>query len=138
MMDYPMEILGFHIFDLFPVLVFFISFFGLLISDHVVKSIVLVTLMQTSVILLWLGIGARLGSAPPLFPGTEYIDTYAMEGVADPLPQALMLTAIIIGIAVTAVNITLLNGLFRKYKVLDWVTMQHKAEQAMYGEGAPE
>jgi multicomponent Na+:H+ antiporter subunit C len=130
-MNFPTELFGFHIYDLFPVLVFFISFFGILISDHVVKSIVLVTLMQTSVILLWLGIGARLGAAPPLFPGVEYIDPYIMEGVADPLPQALMLTAIIIGIAVTAVNITVLNALFRRYKVLDWATMQQKAEESM-------
>ena len=31
-----------------------------------------------------------------------------------------MLTAIIIGISVIAINITMLNALFRKYKTADW------------------
>jgi multicomponent Na+:H+ antiporter subunit C len=119
------EILGMHVFDFFPVLVFIISFFGVIISDHVVKSIVLITLMQTSVIMLWLGIGARYGATPPIF----YYAEYGMDpaGIADPLPQALMLTAIIIGIAVTAINITILNGIFRRYKTLDWDVMQQAA-----------
>jgi multicomponent Na+:H+ antiporter subunit C len=111
-----------HIFDIFPVLLFFIGFFGVITSGNIVKSIVLIILMQTAVIMFWLGIGARLGTTPPIFEDIAYVADPA--AIADPLPQALMLTAIIIGIAVTAINITVLNALFRKYKTVVWENMQ--------------
>ena len=111
-----------HIFDIFPILLFFISFFGIITSGNIVKSIVLTVLMQTSVIMFWLGIAARLGTIPPIFE--YYGDVYDLSAVADPLPQALMLTAIIIGISVTSINITLLNSLFRKYKTVEWEKME--------------
>ena len=79
-------------------------------------------LMQTSVIMFWLGAGARLGVAPPIIGDIAYLDY--PETIADPLPQALMLTAIIIGIAVTAINITMLNNLFKKHKTVNWKAMQ--------------
>ncbi|MCL2215640.1 MAG: cation:proton antiporter subunit C [Defluviitaleaceae bacterium] len=114
-----------HVLEIFPILVFFISFFGLIISRNIVKAIVLIMLMQTSVILFWLGLGARLGNIPPIFQ--DATEVYDPNTIADPLPQALMLTAIIIGIAVTAINITLLNALFRKYQTVDWQPMQDLA-----------
>jgi len=115
----------FNILEILPIILFFISFFGLITSGNIVKSIVLTILMQTAVIMFWLGLGARFGVIPPIF---EYIDAVAdPNAIADPLPQALMLTAIIIGIAVTAINITLLNALFRKYKTVEWKAMADKA-----------
>ena len=103
--------------ELFPILLFFISFLGLITAKNVIKSIVFVMTMQTSVIMFWLVQGARFGSSPPIIDNIENMDTGA---IADPLPQALMLTAIIIGISVMAVIITMLNTLYRKHKTADW------------------
>ena len=113
-----------HIFDIFPIILFFISFFGLITSQNIVKSIILSVTMQTAVIMFWLGIAARLGTIPPIL---EYYALYYADEIADPLPQALMLTAIIIGIAITAINITLLNSLYRKYKTIKWDEMSEVA-----------
>ena len=113
-----------HVFDIFPIILFFISFFGLITTVNIVKSIILSVTMQTSVIMFWLGIAARVGRIPPIF---EYYDLYEGIEIADPLPQALMLTAIIIGIAITAINITLLNSLYRKYKTIKWDEMTKTA-----------
>jgi len=120
-----MTIAGIHILEIFPILMFFISFFGIITSGNIVKSIILIILMQTAVILFWLGLGARLGVVPPIFEDIAYV--YDPNAIADPLPQALMLTAIIIGIAVTAINITLLNALFRKYQTVEWKIMYNAA-----------
>ena len=113
-----------HLFDVFPAILFFISFFGLITTQNIVKSIILSVTMQTSVIMFWLGIAARVGTVPPIF---GYYDLYDASEIADPLPQALMLTAIIIGIAITAINITLLNSLYRKYKTIKWDEMTKTA-----------
>jgi len=112
--------------DIFPVLLFFISFFGLITTSNIVKSIVFIMIMQTAVIMFWLGVGSRLGVVPPIIGDIAYLEN--PDAIADPLPQALMLTAIIIGIAVTAINITMLNALFKKHKTLNWQAMQEGEE----------
>ena len=111
-----------HIFDIFPIILFFISFYGLVTTSNIIKTIVFIMLMQTSVIMFWLGTGARLGIVPPIIGDFAYL--LYPDAIADPLPQALMLTAIIIGIAVTAINITMLNALFKKYRTVNWKYMQ--------------
>jgi multicomponent Na+:H+ antiporter subunit C len=108
--------------ELFPILLFFIAFFGMLRTDNIVKAIVCVMMMQTAVIMFWLGIGARSGVIPPIIQDLSYLDY--LETIADPLPQALMITAIIIGIAVTAINITMLNTLFKKFRTIEWTDME--------------
>ena len=116
-----------HMLDLFPVLLFFIGFFGLITTSNILKSIVFIMLLQTAVIMFWLGVGSRIGTVPPIIVDIAYLES--PDAIADPLPQALMLTAIIIGIAVTAVNITMLNGLFKKHKTLNWQNMQELESQ---------
>lgn len=105
-----------------PPLLFFISFFGLITSRNVIKSIILLIVMQTSIIIFWLVIGSTHGQVAPILTSEQVLQG-DLSGIADPLPQALMLTAIVIGISVTAIIITMLNGLFRKYGSTDWGTL---------------
>ena len=116
-----------HVLDIFPALMFFISFFGLISSENIIKSIVFILMLTTSVVLFWLGIGARLGTRPPIIYDMAYLEY--LDDVADPLPQALMLTAIIIGISVITVAITMLNSLIRKYHVAEWQPMRELARE---------
>jgi multicomponent Na+:H+ antiporter subunit C len=72
--------------------------------------------------MFWIFISARYGVVPPIITDVAMLED--MSYIADPFPQALMLTAIIIGISVTAINITMLNSLFRRYKTVDWKEME--------------
>ena len=109
----------------FAVIMFFIAFFGLIVTRNVVKSIIFILFMQTGVIMFWMFLSARFGTIPPIVEHPDML--YAGTEFADPMPQALMLTAIIIGISVTAVNITMLNTLFRKYRSVNWQEMMETA-----------
>ena len=102
------------------IIIFFIALYGLIISKDILKSIVAVVLMETAVIIFFLGIGFTQGDLPPL--GNN------MEAVSDPLPQAFVITAIIIGIAITAVNLIMFISLYRQYKITDWVTAEKETE----------
>ncbi|MCL2874044.1 MAG: cation:proton antiporter subunit C [Defluviitaleaceae bacterium] len=113
--------------DYFAVIMFFISFFGIITSRNIIKSIIFILLMQTAVIMFWLFLGARYGTAPPIVYELGMLDD--LSAFADPMPQALMLTAIIIGVSVTAINITMLNALFRKYKTADWLIISDIARK---------
>ena len=115
----------FTVLDASAAALFFISFFGLITSRNIIKSIVFILIMQTSVIMFWMLIGARSGVRPPIIEDIEYLAD--MAAMADPLPQALMLTAIIIGISVIAINITMFNTLFRKHNTTDWEAMSKPA-----------
>jgi len=94
--------------------VFFLGFYGLITSKNIIKSIVSIGLMEVAVVVFFLSLGFVDGMRPPIGLGMQ------TQNVADPLPQALMLTAIIIGLTVTAVNLTMLISLYRECKTTDW------------------
>ena len=114
---------GFSLIELFALIMFFIGLYGLFISKNVIKSIVFVSVLEMAVIMFWLGLGYRSGIMPPvqefLYEDIAYI--------ADPLPQALMITAIIIGMSVTAANIVMLITLVRKLKTTEWDALKSKS-----------
>jgi len=117
-----MEIIADNILTVAPILVFFICFFGLITGRKIIKSIILMAVMQASVVMFFLTIGFRSGISPPI--GGHFEE---LQYVADPLPHALMITAIVIGVAVTTINITMLMSMFRKFKTTDWDIAEQKS-----------
>ena len=111
----------FEVVELFAVAAFFISFYGLITSKGVIKSIVSIVVMEMSVIMFFLGLGYSSGTVPPI--GSEFTNA------ADPLPQALVITAIIIGVAVTAVNLTMLISLCRQFQATEWDILKKKSRE---------
>ena len=114
----------FELVELFTVIMFFISFYGLLVSRSIIKSIVFMVIMESAVIMFFLSLGYRRGINPPI-DGHGFLQD--MERVADPLPQALMITAIVIGLSITAVKIVMLITMFRKYGTTDWEAARKKS-----------
>jgi len=104
--------------EVLVILVFFISFYGLITSRSVLKTIVSIGIMETSVVMFYLSLGFVSGMTPPIGPHPELF--------ADPLPQALTITAIIIGVAVTAINLIMSISLCRQYKTTDWDIVKKK------------
>ncbi|MCL2568627.1 MAG: cation:proton antiporter subunit C [Oscillospiraceae bacterium] len=115
--------MNFDIIELFCIAMFFIAFFGLITSKSMIKSVVFMSLMEMAVIMFFLSIGFRSGLFAPI--GVNMNPDY----VADPLPQALMITAIIIGLSVTAVTLTMLMTLFRKHNTTDWEIVKKKSAE---------
>ena len=113
--------------EVFAFIMFFIGFYGLITSNNVIKSIIFVCLLEMAVIVFWIGLGFRVGMVPPI--GDLLLSTPDIAYVADPLPQALMLTAIIIGMSVTAANIVMLITLMRKVKSTDWDVLKAKSTE---------
>ena len=98
--------------ELFSVVLFFVGFYGIISSKGVIKSIVSISVMEVSLVVFFLSIGFKPGMKPPI--GQEIVNA------ADPLPQALVITAIIIGVALTSVNLTMLISLSRQYNATEW------------------
>ena len=100
---------------------FFIGIFGLITSNNMIKSVVYVTILNGAVITFWIIVGSANGRvAPPIMEGIQYAYHTGTQYMSDPLPQALMITAVVIGFAVSAVAIVILITTYRKYQTTDW------------------
>ena len=109
--------------EVIAVIVTFLSFYGLITSKSMIKATAFLVIMEASVIMFFLSLGNRKVMLPPIYSHGHLEN---MEIVADPLPQALMITAIVIGLSVTAVNVIMLITVFRKYGTTDWDTVKNK------------
>ena len=106
------------------IVLFFICFYGIITSKKMVKTIIFLAMLQSSVIVFFLSIGWDHGAAPPM--GADLTEA---AHLADPLPQALMITAIIIGAAVLTISLTMVLSLLRNYATNDWDTAKEKRGQ---------
>jgi multicomponent Na+:H+ antiporter subunit C len=112
-----------NIIQIAPVIVFFLGFFGLITSRNIIKAIICLVIKETSVIVFFLGMRYRDRILPPI--GTDL----NIEYIADPLPQALMITAIIIGLAVTAVDITMVIYLTKETNSTNWNEVKERSKK---------
>jgi len=87
-------------------LLFLLGFWGILAKRNVIKKIISLNLINSAVVILFVLEGSRIGDNVPIMEE-------GISRVVDPVPQALMLTAIVIGVCVTALSLALA---FRLYK----------------------
>jgi len=85
---------------------------GLILTKNLVKKVMALGIINSAVVILFIYQGSLKGSlAPIILKGNEKI--------VDPVPQALMLTAIVVGICVTALALALVYRLYRIHRTLD-------------------
>ncbi len=100
------------------VILFFIGIAGIFSSRRMLKTIVSIGIMQVAAITFYLTTFATPNSSAPI--------NTASAAVADPLPQALMITAIVIGVGVTAIILVMFINLYHRYGNSDWVNISKK------------
>jgi len=94
------------------IILMLIGLYAILIKKNLVKIIIGLTILDAGIHLLFVGIGyVQNGTAPIFSPGNEN----AADRMVDPVPQALVLTAIIIGFAITAVALSLVIRLYKHH-----------------------
>ncbi len=97
------------------VLLMLIGLYGALTKKSLIKIVLGLSILDSGVHLLMIAIGyLKDGTAPIFSAGNEE----KMSVMVDPIPQALVLTAIVIGFGVTAVAISLVIRLYRHHNTL--------------------
>lgn len=109
---------------------FMIGIYGLASRRNIVKTIISLSIIQAGLVLFFLTINnpielaaKGLASANNAIPP---IGVNITQPVADPIPQALMITAIVVGISVTAVSLTMFITLYHKYGSTNWNKVKNK------------
>lgn len=96
-------------------LIFLVALFNFIHSKNLVKSIVSFGLLNTSVIAFFVLLSTSAGQGTAIWGDSQFFTP-----MIDPLPQALMITAIIIGAASTSLSLMISIKLFHHYGSLEW------------------
>lgn len=91
-----------------------IGILGIVMANHLVRIVLSIVLLETGANLLLMLSGYRAGAVAPII-----VDGVVPASMVDPVPQALVLTAIVIGVAVQAFMMTLVLRLRTVYGTLD-------------------
>lgn len=108
-------------FHLAFVIIFGIGLYILLDSPNLLKKVIGLNLVQVAVFLLFVTAGVFDGAAPPLLtdPGPH----------ANPLPHAIVLTAIVVGVSLTAVALALVVRLFDEFGTVNIEEIEREVDR---------
>lgn len=88
------------------------GFYIVISANNLVKKIVGLNIFQTSVFMLYISMGKVSGGTAPIV--AEGVTQYS-----NPLPHVLILTAIVVGVATTAVGLSLIVRIKRAYGTVE-------------------
>ncbi len=86
--------------------------YGLLISRNIIKIVISLTIVEISIFLMLILIGYISGGIAPVIFQEEVLQHQA---VVDPLPQTMVLTAIVIALATNSMILAMAIRLYKKY-----------------------
>jgi len=99
-------------------LLILIGFYGALTQRNLMRMIVAFTVADTGVNLVIVSVGYMRGRTAPILDSAVKASEAAAR-IIDPVPQALVLTAIVIGVGVTALMLAYVLKLYEKRRTLD-------------------
>ncbi len=97
---------------IFVLLIMSLGLYCVLVKDNLIKKALGINIMEGAVFLFLISYGYRQGGSPPILTGSE-------TNIVDPVPQALTLTAIVIGAATTALMLGIIIKIYKIYGTLD-------------------
>ena len=108
------------------VIIFLWGFYIMVTRYNLVKKLIGMYLVQTSVIFFLVSISAKKGATVPVLLSTTEPVKAAIY--ANPLPHVMTLTAIVVGVATLGVGLALCAAIYRKYGSLDEEEILKKLE----------
>jgi multicomponent Na+:H+ antiporter subunit C len=84
------------------------GFYNVIARGNLIKKLIGLNIFQTSVFLLYISMGKKEGGTAPIVAGADAV-------YSNPLPHVLILTAIVVGVATTAVGLALVMRIKEAY-----------------------
>jgi len=95
------------------------GFYTVISANNLVKKVVGLNIFQTSVFMLYISMGKVDGGTAPIV--ADGVSLYS-----NPLPHVLILTAIVVGVATTAVGLSLIVRIKQAYGTVEENEFQNK------------
>ncbi|MDX1490705.1 MAG: cation:proton antiporter subunit C [Pseudohongiellaceae bacterium] len=99
-----------------------IGFYIVIAQGNLVKKLVGLTLFQTSVFIMYITMGKIEGATAPILSEGETL-------YSNPLPHVLILTAIVVGIATTALGLALVVRIKESYDTIEEDEINQKDQE---------
>jgi len=97
-------------------LLLLIGIYGVLVPAHLVRKLMGMNIMQAAIITFFIALAAKTGAELPVVRHGE--PALAAQYI-NPLPHALMLTAIVVSVSTTGVALALVIRIRRRFESLD-------------------
>ncbi len=101
------------------VLLFLIGLYVVISKRNLIKITIGFCLIEYAVNLFFALVGFKHRALPPIITQKAEVAMGVNRNFVDPVPQALVLTAIVIGLSTTALMLSLALRLYEKYKTFD-------------------
>ena len=107
------------------VLLLAIWLYMMIASPNLVKKVIGLNLFQSAIFLFFIAMAYVDGGSVPVIP----TEGGAVGEYASPLPQVIVLTAIVVGVSLTAVALALIVRLYAAYGTLNEETIREVANE---------
>ncbi len=94
------------------IILMMVGFYCVIARGNMVKKIMGLNLFQTSVFILFVSAGKIVGGSTPILRD-------GVEAYSNPLPHVIVLTAIVVGVAITAVGLALAVRIQEAYGTIE-------------------
>ncbi len=96
------------------IILFLIGLYAIITKRNMIKIVIGFALIEYAINLLFALIGFRSGMLAPIITKVDMAHNFV-----DPIPQALVLTAIVIALGTTALMLTVVLRIYGRYKTFD-------------------
>jgi len=93
-----------------------IGFYAMIAKDNLIKKIIGLNIFQTAIFLFYISLGDIKGGTEPIVSEEMIAQGYVY---VNPLPHVLILTAIVVGVATTAVALALVILMYEEYGTIE-------------------
>ncbi len=93
---------------------FLVGLYGIIVKKNILKIIISFIITDNALNLFFVLLGYKKGARFPIF-----VKNMQSTTMVDPVPQALILTSIVIGLAVTILMVAVAIRIYEKYGTLD-------------------
>lgn len=100
-----------------------IGLYGALFKRDLFRKMIGLSIFQSAIILFFVASGSRIGGTLPVRMDGDQVLYF------NPLPQAMMLTAIVVAVASLGLGLALLMVIYRDYRTLDEDRIMERVHQ---------
>jgi multicomponent Na+:H+ antiporter subunit C len=103
------------------IILMMVGLYAIIVKKNLVKKIIGINIVQTAIILFYISIGAKRGATIPIIAYGYEGGDYAVRAAdyINPLPQVLMLTAIVVAVATLGVALSMVIKIYHEYGTLE-------------------
>lgn len=109
------------------IFLFLLGLYAIIVSSNLVRKIIGLSIMQTAVILFFISLGTKRGATVPVLYDHSPVPIDPNQ-VANPLPHALMLTAIVVAVSTLGVGLGLIISIYRSWRTMEERELVEKLE----------